>query len=239
MAKLIFSLEGGFIAEYPINKERLTIGRRPESDIHIDNLAVSGNHATILTIGKDSFLEDNHSTNGTKVNGLAVTKRVLQHNDVIGFGKFELRYYNESALNVGKSFKPNIQFERTMLVSPASSPRQKSKFDTTVMTGHSQGDNHRSIHAEAGDRKASIRVLNGASPSKELVLTKVMTTLGKTGEQVAVITKRTDYYFITHLEGKSFPKVNENPIGIRPMMLKNLDIIELSGIKMQFSLTNQ
>src|SRR3954462_7676809 len=95
MAKLIYSLDGAFLGEYPIEKERMTIGRRATNDIHIDNLGVSGEHASILTIGNDSFLEDLDSTNGTLVNGKPIKKHVLQHADVIEFGKFQLKYVNE------------------------------------------------------------------------------------------------------------------------------------------------
>jgi len=74
MAKLIFSLDGAFLGDILLDKERMTIGRRPTNDIHIDNLAVSGEHAAISTIGNDSFLEDLGSTNGTLINGKTVTK---------------------------------------------------------------------------------------------------------------------------------------------------------------------
>ena len=56
MAKLILSLEGSVIREISLDKERITIGRRPQNDIQIENLAVSGEHACIVTILNDSFL---------------------------------------------------------------------------------------------------------------------------------------------------------------------------------------
>ena len=65
MAKLILSLNAVVQGEFPLEEERLTIGRRPDNDIQIDNLAVSGQHALIITILDDSFLEDLGSTNGT------------------------------------------------------------------------------------------------------------------------------------------------------------------------------
>jgi pSer/pThr/pTyr-binding forkhead associated (FHA) protein len=57
-AKIILSMDGSVIQEYPLDKERMTIGRKSHNDIVIDNLAVSGEHAAIITIQKDSFLED-------------------------------------------------------------------------------------------------------------------------------------------------------------------------------------
>ena len=73
MAKLIMSLDNAVIREVPLDKERFTIGRKPHNDIQIDNLAVSGEHALIVTILNDSFLEDLGSTNGTSVDGRLLT----------------------------------------------------------------------------------------------------------------------------------------------------------------------
>ena len=92
MAKLILTLEGSVIREIPIDKERIMIGRKPQNDIQIENLAVSGEHACIVTILADSFLEDLGSTNGTLVNGNQVKKHILQNNDVIEIGKYKMKY---------------------------------------------------------------------------------------------------------------------------------------------------
>ena len=69
MAKLILSVDGQVLKEYNLSKERTLIGRKAHNDIQIDNLAVSGEHAAIITILNDSFIEDLGSTNGTMVNG--------------------------------------------------------------------------------------------------------------------------------------------------------------------------
>src|SRR5882757_6431126 len=96
MAKLTLSLDGAMIKEVSLDKERMTIGRKPHNDIQIDNLAVSGEHALIVTILNDSFLEDLGSTNGTLVNGNPVKKHILQTNDVIELGKYKLKFIQEA-----------------------------------------------------------------------------------------------------------------------------------------------
>src|SRR5476651_1971164 len=103
MAKLILSVDGQVLKEYQLSKERTMIGRKPHNDIQIDNLAVSGEHAVIVTILADSFLEDLGSTNGTFVNGSSVKKHFLQNNDVIELGKYKLKYINEAPAGAAKA----------------------------------------------------------------------------------------------------------------------------------------
>ena len=79
MGKLVVSLDNVVIKEVPITKDRTTLGRRPYNDIVIDNLAVSGEHAVMLAVGNDVFIEDLNSTNGTYINGKAVKKLSLIH----------------------------------------------------------------------------------------------------------------------------------------------------------------
>src|SRR5438046_493806 len=121
MSKLVLSMDGLVIKACPLTKERTTIGRKPHNDIQIDNLAVSGEHALIVTILKDSFLEDMGSTNGTLVNGNPVKKHILQNNDVIEIGKYKLKYVTEA--QTGQTSVAD--FEKTMVLrAPVGKPAQ-------------------------------------------------------------------------------------------------------------------
>ena len=133
MAKLILSMDGLVLKEIVLKKERLSIGRKPHNDVQIDNLAVSGEHARIVTILDDSFLEDMDSTNGTLVNGRPVKKHRLKHNDVIELGKYKLKYLNdpEEEGNEG-SFDPGISVQ-----SPVQAPVPVAKIH--VLTGKNAG----------------------------------------------------------------------------------------------------
>ena len=96
MAKLILSMDNLVLKDIGLDKERTTIGRKPHNDIQIDNLAISGEHAVVITILNDSFLEDLGSTNGTFVNGQAIKKHFLQNGDTIELGKYRLKYVNDA-----------------------------------------------------------------------------------------------------------------------------------------------
>jgi pSer/pThr/pTyr-binding forkhead associated (FHA) protein len=242
MAKLIFSLDGAFLGEYPLDKDRMSIGRRPSNDIHIDNLAVSGEHATIVTIGNDSFLEDLGSTNGTLVNGKPIKKHVLQHGDLVEFGKYQLKYVNEAG--IAKPVAPQEDFEKTMIIRPSAmkaAAEEAQKMQSTVsqpavVTTAPPPVAPQPAAPASTEPVGRIQVLTGPSTGKELVLNKALTTLGKPGVQVAVITKRPQGYFITHVEGQQHPVVNGQSVGAQAHGLNDHDVIELAGVKMEFYL---
>jgi len=260
MAKLILSMDGLVLKEIPLAKERTTIGRKPHNDIQIDNLAVSGEHAVIVTILNDSFLEDLGSTNGTVVNGNPIKKHFLQHNDVIELGKYKLKFIGEAAQAASGSGDKS-DFERTMVLRPSAlrqsneAPRSSPGASRAAAVQQAASaavagiadprDATRTVPPapqaasaprQAGQPLGAIQLLSGANAGKELELTKPLTTLGKPGVQVAVLTRRPQGYFITHVEGAARPNVNGQQIGPAPHALKDHDVIELAGVKMEFFL---
>jgi len=217
MPKIILSFKGNVLAEYPIGKERITIGRRPYNDIAIDNLAVSGEHAAVVSIYNYHFLEDLNSTNGTFINDKEITKQVLNNNDLIQIGKHELRYINEEAAS-------ETGFQKTVVIrSPAPGKKATPPAD----------------NAEAGythtSSPAYLKILNGPNSGKHLGLTNISTTIGRQGAQLAVITRRSDDYYINRGRGKIIPLVNDESVDEK-QLLKNHDVIELDNIKMEFVL---
>jgi len=233
MAKLVLSMNGVVQGEYELNQERLTIGRKPDNDIPIDNLAVSGKHALIITILDDSFLEDLGSTNGSYVNGKLVKKHALKDGDVIAIGKHELKYVNELAT------ADDDDFEKTMIIRPGSASAAVAAAQAAEKAVQSASPAAATPPAGGGMPLARLTVLNGPIAGKELELTKALITLGKPGTQVAVISRRPQGYFLTHIEsdgdGKRYPVVNGEPIGAKAYQLQDSDLLELAGIKMEFS----
>lgn len=224
MAKLILSMDGLVLKEIQLVKERLTIGRKPHNDVQIDNLAISGEHAVVVTILNDSFLEDLNSTNGTLVNGQAIKKHFLRNNDVIELGKYRLKYMTDSQAGVA-------DVEKTMLVRPQAA-QAASEMQVAPPTPAREAPTPAA--PAAVQPSACIQLLNGANAGKELGLTKTLTTLGKPGFQVAVIARRSHGYFITHVEGEQFPVVNGRMLDAQAHSLNDHDVIEIAGIKMEF-----
>jgi len=231
MSKLILSLEGSVIREIPLNKERITIGRKPQNDIQIENLAVSGEHARIMTILNDSFLEDLGSTNGTLVNGNPIKKYILQDNDVIEIGKYKLKYFAAAPAAQTTTRTPAEDMDKTMVLrAPAGARTQAAPAGPAAPAAAAPPK------PAAAPSLAAIQILNGPGAGRELELTKNLTTLGKPGVQVAVITRRPQGYFIAHVEGKHFPVVNGKTLDVQAHPLNDHDVIELAGVKMGFFL---
>ncbi len=219
MGKLVVSLDGVVIKEVQITKDKTTLGRRPYNDIVIDNLAVSGEHAVLQMVGADVFIEDLNSTNGTYINGKAIKKQQLSHNDTVEIGKYKIKYLVED----------NTDYEKTMIVRPGAGGH--SPFNHTAPM-----PNPSMPVAGMGSAvpAASIKVLSGAAAGRSVTLTKVVTTVGKPGVQVASITKRPTGYVLAHVEGAHRPSINGVMLNTETAPLSNGDLIELAGTQMQF-----
>jgi hypothetical protein len=264
MGKLVVSLDGVVIKEVQLTKEKTSLGRRPYNDIVIDNLAVSGEHALLQMVGNDVFIEDLNSTNGTYINGKAVKKQLLSHNDTVEIGKYKIKYLSEVSdefektmvmrpgsggfAGAGQRTSPLMQHgsfgggaaaamatpaptAAPMGASLASSASAMTPSTAAAPTGFGSNSGFGGLATQSA---ASIKVLNGAAAGREVVLTKVVTTVGKPGVQVASITKRPGGYVFAHVEGAARPSVNGAPVAVEPVHLKSGDVIELAGTQMQF-----
>lgn len=214
MPKVIVSIDGVVIKEVTLAKDHTSLGRRPYNDIVIDNLAVSGEHAVLHLIGTDVYLEDLNSTNGTYVNARAIKKQALEHNDLIEVGKFKLRYVVGSAASDTGLAKTPLLPPDSMTIPLMSVPTALAPLSGLVGA-------------------AVIRVLSGAGAGQELPLQKVVTTIGKPGVAVAAITRRIRGYVVTPIDAGTL--LNGEPLGADAVSLQDGDVLELGGMRMQFT----
>ena len=92
-AALVIRAGGGRVGEsFPLSAERMTIGRRPDSDIFLDDVTVSRDHALLVRRSGDYFLDDLGSLNGTYVNRHRIESHRLEDGDELQVGKFKLAY---------------------------------------------------------------------------------------------------------------------------------------------------
>ena len=85
---------GGRVGEsFPVDGERMSIGRRPDSEVFLDDITVSRDHALLIHRGEDWYLDDCGSLNGTYVNRSRIESHRLQEGDEVQIGKYKLTFH--------------------------------------------------------------------------------------------------------------------------------------------------
>ena len=218
MSKLTLSFKSKVLRVFPLQQGMMEVGSDPSCLIHIDSLAVQDKHARIETHGHDSILFDLKTEDGTFVNQDRVTEHKLADGDLIRVGKHTLSYKYEE-------------------ISSLESNESSTSIDITPLTEATQKEpEFPEVEAEAHPKQGWLQILNGQNLGKTMSLTKSMTNLGKPGVATAVITRRHDGYFISHLEGKHPPGVGDKIVGDSGIKLEDGDTITIGNIRMQFYL---
>ncbi|MET3493834.1 FHA domain-containing protein [Variovorax boronicumulans] len=213
MPKMIISVDGVVIGQVALAKDRTTLGRRAYNDIVIDNLAVSGEHAVLHMIDGGVQIEDLNSTNGTYVNAQAVQKQALKDNDVIEVGGCRIHFRARSNLAIGAASARPAPAEFPAAIPLSSAPTESGAL------------------IELG--VPVLRVLSGSNEGQDVSLQKVVTTIGKPGVAVAVVTRRRQGYVAASVMGGV--TLNGEPLGTDAVALQERDVLELGGAtRMQF-----
>lgn len=254
MVKLILKFNEAVIKEIPIEKDTLTIGRKEENDIMIDNMAVSGKHAKIIREGDAYILYDLNSLNGTFVNGAKISKTRLKNKDQIIIGKHTIIFKDEAVPErkgpaitpsdmaaTGETVILDTRKQRELLSQAA--PEQPAPARPAPAAAPAPPP----PQPRPPEKIGVIAIISGHSAPRELDLTKRLTILGKSseadirvggffvGKTAALINRRPQGYFLSHSEGMSKPKVNGKAVTTQ-VQLNDGDHIELGDTKMQFYL---
>jgi hypothetical protein len=225
MAKLVLSKGGSVLYQCFLDKDRVGVGRDAHNHVVVDDPAVGGEHAEIIPIGNDHILEDLRTASGTFVNGNRVDRHILQHGDVIELGSFYLRYLNPRVSTA-------IDLERTMLIAGLYGAAGDAGNESGPPAAEARVPSARPGRVRFP--KGRVKILAGTRAGSIVELDRVVATLGKRGSRLAVLTRRPHGYFITHVEGRRYPRVNGRSVGKEARMLQSGDIIEVADEKLKF-----
>ncbi|MBT8351469.1 MAG: FHA domain-containing protein [Deltaproteobacteria bacterium] len=232
MPLLTLKFKDNVIQEFPLQKETsITIGRRNDNDIVIENLAVSGNHAKIDSAGEGFVLTDLQSKNGCFVNERLVTSHWLKHGDQINIGKHTLVFeYRQGEVQPPG---PSGNMDKTMVMDTNKYRDMMSKSDSKSasprMSKNVKGGFLSYLSGGEGEVELSKKLIKiGKDPSCEIVVSG----LG-VGRTAATVSKRPNGFYLSFVGGMSKIKVNSKIIK-ESVALKEFDIIELGTAKMQF-----
>ena len=239
MPKLLLKFNAAVIKEIPLDKTSLSVGRKPDNDIVVDNPAISSHHCKIVLEGGTYFVEDLESTNGTFVNEKRVKKAGLHHNDVVGLAKHALVFVEEApppAAAPPPEKKP--EGDATMVIAPQKQAEMVAAAQAAAKEG-------------AGAKIGCLKILQGAAgPTTEFELKGMSTYIGKsdrvqvpikgTGffgsapEVAASIHRKPEGYVLVAVE-QGYPLVNGAKVAAN-VTLKDGDLIVCGGTTLQFSL---
>jgi hypothetical protein len=264
MSKLVLFLADGTTLDVPLKPERMTIGRRADNDICLPNLAVSGEHAAVVTILADSFLEDLGSTNGTLVNGAPISKHLLRDGDQVDIGRHMLIFCVDEdtvlAPDVVRSSERSAVGdlgERVQAAKPFVRARGGGVGGGSAMRRDRVAENAAALRearsepdpgpgpvpaAEATSQNRvrpasstfSLKVLSGPGAGRAIPLTKASTTVGRAGVQVALIGRTGDSFSLSLIEGQRPPLLNGAVPPGDKTPLASGDVIEILGARLQF-----
>lgn len=233
MAKLVVSFAGAVEGHYFLDKPRFTIGRIPDNDIFLNDPGVSNLHAVIVTMSNDHVLEDVASTNGVAVNGKKIAKHILQNNDVVELSGYQLKYVNQRATS-------DMDFDKTLISTVALLEATGVQTTTTLPIKPLIATAVASARAVKNNFPlGGVMDMQGQHPDDKVLISSVLKTFGEPGKQLIVISRRPHGYYVTHVEGRKFPKVNGKSIGMEPCPLHENDVIETGEIKLKFFIQSE
>ena len=241
MAKLVLKFEGRVLRQVPVDSRGVGIGRAPNNDVQIDNLAVSNHHARVFFENERLTIEDLHSLNGTFVNHQRIERATLKDGDSVQIGKHFL------VVVAGPNEAGGAAFA-TSATPKVATPKVEETMvlDTRLrreMQQQAAAAGERSQVAPARVRVATLVVLAGKTDASEYLLSGKLTVIGKSSmatvrlqgwfapQVAAQITQRDDGYYIGR--GDRVPSVNGRPIS-GPTRLNEGDLIEISNVKLNF-----
>jgi pSer/pThr/pTyr-binding forkhead associated (FHA) protein len=236
MAKLSLMFENRLVKEVPVGTRPVGIGRSPDNDLPVDNLAVSNHHARVFFEAGRLVVEDLDSLNGTFVNDLRVERATLHDGDSIWIGKHHIKVdaTGDAPISVESRKKLSAPaINETMVLD--TKQRREMLQQAAAMGERSQF---------AGRLKMpTLMVLSGSSDQKEYVITNKLAVVGKSKmatvrlkgwfkpQVAAQINQRDDGYYIG--PGDRTPTVNGKAIQ-GPVRLNDGDVIEICGLRLNF-----
>ena len=234
MPKLTLKFKNKSIGDFQLERGvSLTIGRRKNNDVVIDNLAVSGHHAKIDSVGEGFVLIDLQSKNGSFVNEQITNSHWLQRGDVINIGKHSLVFDYGEGEQVSDDDSDKIEKTMVMDTSQYRSMVRKSQPDVPKPLIRNNRSNMAGglTFLAGGDGKVSLTdpiTKIGKHPQSDIVIKGLWV-----GATAATISKRPDGFYLSYVGGMSKPKVNDKTIK-HSILLNDLDVIDIGSTKLQF-----
>ncbi len=222
MAKLLLKLREAIVKEISLSKPLLTIGRKADNDLVIDDPLVSGHHAKIEQVQSVFFIQDLGSSNGTYTHQKRIDRKQLFSGNQFLIGPYSLVYLDDTSKAID-----------TPLTRPAQQ-RNLGKAQDASMT------------LKTKKHVGVLQTVSGSATAQEYELSGPMAFIGAqdgaaiklTGwfapKRAALLNPLADGYAISLTEDGGNVLVNGSPIQTQTM-LKDGDLIVVAGVTLLYS----
>ena len=248
MEKLILLSEDGISEEFPLIEQLTSIGREEHNHICLSDKSVSRHHASLQRVFRGFTIQDEGSTNGTRVNGRLITKQFLKHRDLIEVGKYHMRFLvSEPDQQIADADKtmvirphrpiepvteveevPSDTLEEAATPAPEETPPPEAAPETTTESAESS--------VEESITGARVIYMAGDRKGQELAVDRAFFSVGEPGGDLVLINKRHNGYYLLKVGGDVPPNLNGNPIKAGGVELHDRDRIDLGVLSLEFRL---
>ncbi|MET0050985.1 MAG: FHA domain-containing protein [Candidatus Thiodiazotropha sp.] len=228
MEKLVIMGDDGTPQEFELDQRRMSLGRDNTCDICLSDRSVSRHHASLQRVYQGFSIEDERSTNGTRVNGSIVTKRFLKHGDLIEIGKYSLRYIAQIPPQEMDDPDRTVVLKPRAAQTPSTDPATpqagvaavssfrggesgvkavESRSTTAASATHA--DSKADSESAAGAR---VKFMAGVHAGEERVIDRAFFSVGNPGGDLVLINQRHNGYYLLKVGGENTPMINGQPI---------------------------
>ena len=208
MARIVIVRNGEEVASFSLEQKVCSLGRDPASDIPLSDPSVSRSHARLTRVFQDYYLEDLESTNGTLLNDRVVTKHLLRDGDRVRIGNFHLRFVDDASTEERTQTAVSNEPAPTRIARPT----EKAQISIRVKSA----------------KTARVRFFRGPHKGQSERIERALYTIGEPGGEVAAIARRPQGFFLLHIGGDRYPKINNKEITTtRGVQLNEGDVVEV------------
>ncbi len=210
MHRLDIRKDGEVVKGVLLEAGEYTIGRDSQSDIHLIDSSISRNHARLVQISNNFYIEDMGSTNGTRYNDIKVTKHLLRDEDLIQIGGFDLLY---TSCQVREKITDDTDPDEMIDV--------QTPADTTGHKNNKKGLSALNLSV------VTLRFFRGPYKGLLKTISRSFYTIGQPGDEIAAIARRPQGFFLLNIGG-GYPKINDQEINTSAsVQLNDGDILEV------------
>ena len=249
MPRVLIKGDGVSPTAWDLKPGTVTIGRKPENDLRLEDATVSGHHAKVVTYFQSSYIQDLDSTNGTYVNGRRVRMHTLHAGDMISIGKFELEFEAPTQPELRSISAPDatITMARSAPVAVDDEPAAESAPPALSLEPVPTAENPPTPEAAVAPARSEASTVSDSSPRRAGAYFRVMVGEGA-GQRRPIeaegcevlpgvrVQREGDAFVVRRAAGtgQGVVRLNSRDLAAEGATLRDMDMLQVNSVWMAF-----